>query len=62
MIIKTRRGSTLYKALTLPVYTTKSHNKAGKSKYPWHIKKPGVYQLRILGLLHRWINLTLDVK
>lgn len=60
MRIKTTEKSLLHRMLTIVIFRTQNEKRAKNSKFQYGKNKKG-YFLRPLGILHRWMNLTLEL-
>lgn len=68
-VVRTRAGSRLYRVLRKPRYVTTNQRRVERSPYPYsplpsreRVVEPDRYYLSLLGILHRWTGLTLEVK
>lgn len=67
MNIKTTENSLLFRVLRKPVYHCRDIRRVNESPYPYRVcpvtnwTQPSCWVLTPLGILHRWIGLTLEV-
>lgn len=62
MKIKVKENSLVYKFFLITIYRTNNKARAQKSKYEYRQVSEGVYDLRIIGLLHGLFGITLELK
>lgn len=60
-VIRTKQSSLLFKFLTIVLFRTKNEQRAKKSKYEYGKDNKGYY-LRVIGVLHYYIGLTLELE
>lgn len=60
--IRLHRDSRLLRVLLVTVYTTSDRDKAHRSPFMYRMGMGMRYRMTLLGVLHRYLGVTVDVK
>lgn len=60
--IRLHRTSRVLRVLLVTVYTTSDRDKAHRSPFAYRLGLGMRYRMTLLGVLHRYLGLTVDVK
>lgn len=60
--IRLRHDSKLLRVLLITIYTTSDREKAERSPFAYRLGRGMRYRMTLLGPLHRYLGLTVDVK